>query len=207
MTTRRAPPLLAIFGAVLLRLGGSDRLLFYVRPSTRPYVVAAGAVLLVVGLAGWLGAPSRRCSRTPWAGWLILVPVLAVAAVVPPPQGVLVGSPRDGPPSRSDDATEALRGTDPVTLKLSEFVVRATWAPATLRGRVLRVLGFVAGRRSGAFTLARLSITCCAADAQRDDIEARLGDGVRAPPAGTWVQVTGRFTGMSRRNRFVPVLA
>lgn len=208
MRTRRGPPLLAMFGAVLVRLAASDRLLFYVKPSSRPHVVAAGAVLLVVGSIHWLCAAPNHGRSMPRSGWLVLLPVLAIAMVAPPPQGVLVGSPRGGPPGRPGGVVEMLHGPEPVAMQLSELVVRAAWAPATLRGHVLRVLGFVASRHADALTLARLSITCCAADAQRDDIEVRLGDGVRAPPvpAGSWLEITGRFAGVSRRNEFIPVL-
>ena len=206
MTTSAGPGALGMFGVVLLRLGTTDRLTAFVRPASRPYVVAAGVVLVVIGGAAWLSTPHRG-TRAPTSriGWLALAPVLALALVTPPPQGAVIGIRRSAAPPRAPGVVDTLRGPEPITLRLSELVARAVWGPRTLRGHRLRVIGFVRPTSASAgFTLARLSITCCAADAQEDDVEVRMASRSPPPPAGGWVVVVGWFAGVSTSDRFVP---
>jgi uncharacterized repeat protein (TIGR03943 family) len=206
---RRPTLLLALYGLALLRIGTSDRLLFYVRPATRSYVLAAGATLAVVGGAHWLrvGTSRPHDSASP-TGWLVLAPVLALSLVPPPTDGAVTGVSRTAPPKRSASVLKPLPQGELVGLHLAEVVQRAAWGPSTLRGRRLRVIGFVAHLGERRYAVARLSITCCAADAQQDEIDVRLAPGRQPPPVhpDQWVAVTGRFVGMSAGESFVPVL-
>jgi uncharacterized repeat protein (TIGR03943 family) len=59
-----------------------------------------------------------------------------------------------------------------------------------MKGRTVRLTGFVTPGSGGAWYLSRLVVTCCAADAQVLKIEMR---GVEAPPADAWVTVTGEW--------------
>ena len=203
MSSRPGFLLLLTFGALLVRVAAGDRLVAYVRPANRPYVLAAGAVVAVLGVILWL-APRRPVHRPSRLDCLLLVPIIALVFVAPPSQGALVGHRREGAPARSAGIAEALRGPDPITLRLAEVVQRASWAPGSLRGHRLRVTGFVSSRQPGVIILGRLSITCCAADAQEDDIEVRGTDG--RYPRRQWLTVTGRFAGLAPGRRFVPVL-
>lgn len=54
------------------------------------------------------------------------------------------------------------------------------------------------------FILTRLAITCCAADAERNDLEVQTTRPV--PAQGTWMEVTGRFMGISTALPYTPVL-
>lgn len=207
MRARDGYAALAVFGLVLLRIAASDRLLLYVRPATRPYVLATGVAVALAGAAAWLTATEPRL-RSPRVAVLLVAPVLAVVLVPPPSDGALVGTPRAGPPTRPDAALAPLRGPDPVAMDVAVLVQRAVWAPHSLVGHRLRVLGFVTAQRTGGLTIARLSITCCAADAQQDDVEVRVpaGAGTSPVPSDRWISVIGRFVGMSARNRFLPLL-
>jgi uncharacterized repeat protein (TIGR03943 family) len=207
MTKRLGFLVLLAFGVVITRVASADRLVAYVRPASRPYVLAAGLLVTAFGICLWL-TPVRIATPPPSVGWLLLVPIVALVGVAPPTDGALTGHRRQGAPARPADTTVALRGTEPIPMPLAEVVQRASWAIGSLRGHRLRVLGFVAGRHGRAVVLGRLSITCCAADAQEDDVE------VRGPPVtstayalGEWLLVTATFTELSPENRFEPVLS
>lgn len=92
-----------------------------------------------------------------------------------------------------------------VSLGLSEIVIRSAWDHRrSLRGHRLRVVGFVRARTREGFILTRLAITCCAADAERNDLEVQTTRPV--PAQGTWMEVTGRFMGISTALPYTPVL-
>jgi uncharacterized membrane protein YcgQ (UPF0703/DUF1980 family) len=92
-----------------------------------------------------------------------------------------------------------------LTLGLSDIVIRSAWDHGqSLRGHRLRVIGFVRDAMAPGFVLTRLAITCCAADAERNDIEVRTA--APAPARDSWVEVTGRFAGMSTILPDTPVL-
>jgi len=61
----------------------------------------------------------------------------------------------------------------------------------TLTGHQIALTGFVLGPEPGGFQLARLVITCCAADAQ--PIVAQVLTSAAPPARDTWVTVTGTF--------------
>ncbi|MBE7187915.1 TIGR03943 family protein [Jatrophihabitans endophyticus] len=203
MTTRVQAGVLLVLGAVLVRLAVGSGLASYVRPGTRPLVLAAGGVLCLAGAAsGVLRRPPAGASR---AGWLLLAPVLTIAIVAPPALGVLTaGRPPVAPP-RPSSGFPALPASGPVDIPLSDVVLRTVWhAGKALRDRTLRVIGFVARTTANGFVLARLVITCCAADARPYDID--VADTARAPPPGRWVTVTGRYLGASSAGAVVPAL-
>ena len=219
MTGRVQAAVLVVLGAVLVRLASGAGLASYVRPGTRPLVLIAGALLCLVGVFSAITAPTSRAptSRAPTsrapiprppvtrAGWLLLGPVLSIAIVAPPALGVLTaGRPPVAPPQPSAGFA-TLPPSGPVPIRLSDVVLRTVWhAGSTLRGRTLHVIGFVARTIGHGFVLARLVITCCAADARPYDIE--VIDAARAPPPGQWVELTGRYLGASEAGPVVPAL-
>lgn len=203
MTGRVQATVLVVLGAVLVRLALGGEFTSYVRPGTRPLVVAAGVVMCLSGGASALGTRARR-TRGARAGWLLLVPALTIAVVAPPALGVLSASRPPVAPPQPNGGFAALPRTGPVTIRLSEVVLRTVWhAASTLRDRTLRVIGFVARTTGHGFVLARLVITCCAADARPYDIDVTAA---RSPPAGRWVEVTGRYLGASPAGPVVPAV-
>ena len=208
MTGRVQAAVLMVLGAVLVRLACSSELASYVRPGTRPLVLAAGAVLGLVGaLTARPGPASRAGSQAPAtrAAWLLLAPVLSIAIVAPPALGVLTASRPPVAPPRPSSGFTALPGSGTVTIRLSDIVLRTVWhAGSTLQGRTLRVIGFVARTTGHGFVLARLVITCCAADARPYDID--ITELPRPPPPGQWVAVTGRYLGASAAGAVVPAM-
>ncbi|MFJ5708168.1 TIGR03943 family putative permease subunit [Streptomyces sp. NPDC093105] len=217
------PLLLVLTGASLLRATvGSDMYLRYVKEGLRPYLVASGILLVLLGLAG-IGAEAARRLRQPvlrrdasgrghWhdpaddhtaghdghghdhggatrVAWLLAVPALTLLFVAPPALGSYTAS-RDGAAARVErTAYEELADAPTTPMALEEFIGRSVYDSMSLRGRKIRLLGFVtAGKSPDTWYLNRLKLNCCAGDARTLRVEIH---GVKAPGDDTWVEVTG----------------
>ncbi|HEY3714349.1 MAG TPA: TIGR03943 family protein [Jatrophihabitantaceae bacterium] len=217
MSSRTQAFVLLLFGGALLRLATTDALLRYVRPVARPWVLLAGAA--IVALALWsLFARSREVGDGPGdadehghhgssrAAWLVLAPVVAILVIAPPALGAYSAKrlPVSAikPPSRY---FPALADADPVPVSLLDYYSRAAFDDGrTLTAHHIALTGFVLRGEPGGFQLARLVITCCAADAQ--PVVVSVQTQMPAPSRDTWVTVTGTFDGMSPSDATVPVL-
>lgn len=197
--------LLLLLGGALLRIAADDTYLRYVRPSHRWLLLAAGAVMVV--LAAIALVRDLRGSRVGeghdghdhpaaerHAPWLLLLPVLVIALVAPPALGAdsVVRAGTSGAVLRDADVFAPLPPGAAPDLAVGEFVQRALFdTTGTLNGREVTLTGF-AVRRGDAVELARLRISCCAADARPSRI--RL-DGAAAQLRGveqdTWLRVRG----------------
>jgi uncharacterized repeat protein (TIGR03943 family) len=210
--------LLILVGVAVLRLTvATDEYLNYVKPGLHYLLVAAGAVVVVLGGSGlwseW-GKPRSAVPsepdqgeghgghdhghRGPRVAWLLGLPVLAIFLVAPPALGSFTAAraaPRSAPaiPPPSD-GYPALPAGDPVKLSLSEFIGRSFDAQVgnatTLNGRRLALTGFTMPSKEGGWYLTRLQIACCAGDAIPLQIIVR---GIAQPPKETWVEVTGTW--------------
>ncbi len=212
--------LVAVLGAIALQLGLTDGMLHFLRPGMRPYLVAAGAVLLLLGtvvaLAAWRdrdpveggsdldhGHDHAHGTRV---AWLLILPVLAgvlapaaldsysAARAVPFQQ-------RQWPLADFDVArflrTEAIAGGEP-KLPLSDYigVSRRRSNQGYLATHDVRVLGFVTPDDHGRphrFLLTRFRIGCCAADAIPMQLDVLVPRNVRIPPKNHWVEATVRL--------------
>ena len=164
--------LVAVTGAIALQLGLTDAMLHFLRPEMRPYLVAAGAVLLVLGLLVAVAASRSHSSGAAVnerpndigdhpsghvhgsrVAWLLLVPVCI---------GVLAPSALDSysaaratpfqqrryPLANFDVArflrSEAIAGGEPV-LPISDYIGAARRSANTsyLATHDVRVVGFV----------------------------------------------------------------
>ena len=198
--------LLLALGATAVWLGRSGEALNYVRPGLAPLVLAAGVVLLALGLLpplGLLGAQAagpaggggghRHRARV---GWLLLVPVLVVLVVQPAALGSYAASSRSVVPGGGDGDFPALaapvRGAVP--MPMAEFVTRAVRDPGqSLAGVRVRLIGFVAPAEGGdgGWRLTRFVIFCCAADAEALQAVVR---GDQVPRArDQWLEVEGTW--------------
>ncbi|MFF4763302.1 hypothetical protein [Streptomyces sp. NPDC001292] len=97
-----------------------------------------------------------------------------------------------------EDARRAAQGVgtfpplpsgDPVDLSVAAFTSRAVYdSDRSLKGRTVRLTGFVTHGDDGAWYITRLLVSCCAADATTSKVELRGAD---APATDAWVTVTG----------------
>lgn len=137
--------------------------------------------------------------------WLLAVPALTLLFVAPPALGSYTAS-RDGAAARVErTAYEELTDAPTTSMALEEFIGRTVYDSMSLRGRKVRLLGFVtAGKSPDTWYLNRLKVGCCAGDARTLRVEVH---GVKAPADDTWVEVTGVWqAGEVNAEKPVPVV-
>ncbi|MFE7811518.1 TIGR03943 family protein [Streptomyces sp. NBRC 110035] len=222
--SRYGPALvLVLCGGAVLRISlFSELYLRYVQQGLRPYLIASGVLLLVLGIVGAVvvGGGSRDedrhehadghdHSRGPRVARLLVVPALALLLFPPPALGSYSAEREAaGYAAQGIGTFPALPEGDPVDLALGEFTSRALYdSGRTMKNRTIRMTGFVTKDDEGAWYLTRLRVSCCAADARADRIEIREAD---APAVDSWVSVTGTWVPKGRLGTdeaWPPVLA
>jgi uncharacterized repeat protein (TIGR03943 family) len=193
----------------------------YVKPGLLPWLIAAAAVLVVLGLAAVVRDLRHATAdpdhdghghrHQPWLAWLLLVPIAMVAFVVPPPldaRGASTQAAVSTPHRRPFPPLPP--GTAPV-VSLPETVMRAA-ADSTnsLDGRSITLTGFTLHHSQG-IDLGRVVIVCCAADAQLARIHL-TGPGLDAAkgfPDDTWLQILGQIVPGSAQavDGFIPTMS
>ena len=209
--------LLILVGAAILRISAFGELyLRYVRAGLRPYLVISGAALVLLGVAmavvrrtghgreeghgdedghgreeGHGGADSHG-GHGPRTAWLLVLPALALLLFPPPALGSYSAEREAAQRAAQGVGTfPALPAGDPVELTVGEFSSRAIYdSGRSLKGRTVRLTGFVTHGDDGTWYVTRLLVSCCAADATTSKVEIRDADPL---PADTWVTVTGTW--------------
>ncbi|MFJ4617682.1 TIGR03943 family putative permease subunit [Streptomyces sp. NPDC088812] len=128
----------------------------------------------------------------PRLAWLLTLPALALLLFPPPALGSYSAEREAAQQAAQGVGTfPALPAGDPLDLTLSEFSSRAIYdSDRSLKGRTVRLTGFVTRGDDGAWYVTRLAVACCAADATTGKAEVRDAD---APTVDTWVTVTGTW--------------
>jgi uncharacterized repeat protein (TIGR03943 family) len=209
--------LLVLLGGALLKISFSGLYLNYVKKSLLPLLIAGGAVMIALALVAIIRDIRRgkavdehdhdhghsHSSRSPW---LMLLPVLAVFLISPPALGTdVVGSGADtNQTQRTRNLLGDLPSGDVIPLSMTEFITRTAWDESgTLDNRKVKLTGFLT-RADGNTYLARIAISCCAADARPLKVKL-LGD-VPALPDEQWVELTGKVVpkSASEQTAWVP---
>jgi uncharacterized repeat protein (TIGR03943 family) len=231
--------LLLLFGGAILRAALTDLYLRYVKEGMRPFLIAAGLVLVAAAVMTlWHSYQDDRAAETtpappddptgpatgspagvaehpaahavvpagsdgdhdhehhsPMVGWLLIVPVLGLLLVAPPALGAFAakqsGTITAAP--ASDSVYPALPAGDPATISLLDYASRALFDEGkSLAGRDLRLTGFLTPGPDGQPMLARIVLSCCAADGRpiKVGLTGRVPDGV---PGNTWVEIIGVY--------------
>lgn len=177
----------------------------YVKPSMLPWLLVAAVLLIalaVVAIVGDIrrgsgdGPPGDGHAHRSGVAWLLVVPVVLLAFVVPP-----AVTPRPGDPAMAAVSTDVARRPFPPlpqerapALSLPELLMRlAQDSAGTLDGRLITVTGFTM-KEDGRTDLARVVIICCAADAQLARIRLS-GPAARQAseyPQNSWLAVEGK---------------
>ncbi|MFF1613075.1 TIGR03943 family putative permease subunit [Amycolatopsis sp. NPDC058278] len=200
--------LLILLGGALVKIAANGDYLRYVKPAQQPWIIAGGAVMVVLGAVAIVRdlVASRRTvpeehdehddhAHSARPAWLLLVPVLAVFLVAPPALGAdsVIRTEARVPASAAVADAAAfppLPAGNVVPLTVNDFVSRAGWDSAgTLNGRTVSLTGFVV-HTDGSTLLARLVISCCAADAFPVTVRLRGGEADHLA-SDAWIQVTG----------------
>jgi uncharacterized repeat protein (TIGR03943 family) len=199
--------IMLLFGGAVLKASLSEQYLRYVKEGLRPFLIGAGALLVAAAvLTLWYdlrGQPDAHGHHhEPKVGWLLLLPVLGLLLVAPPALGSYAagqaGTVLTAPGGDSD--YPALPAGDPVDVGLLDYAARAVFdGGRSLTGRDLRLTGFVTPGPDGQPMLARMVMSCCAADGRPIKV-ALSGDVPAAVPADTWIQVVGAYTNRTEQD-------
>ncbi|MDW8809927.1 TIGR03943 family protein [Streptomyces scabiei] len=139
-------------------------------------------------------------SAPPRVAWLLFLPALSLLLYAPPAIGAYTAS-REPPKAvaiTGQDDFDPLPKTSPLPMTLTDFTRRVQQDRArAIDGRTVQLTGFVSpdketagGKGDGGWYLTRVIFSCCAADAQF--VKVRVHD-TPAPPADTWVTLTGTW--------------
>lgn len=146
----------------------------YVKPSLLPWLLCAAVLLVAFGLTTIIGDARGRAqgdhghTHRSAIAWLLAVPIVVLIFVVPPALGAGAATPTVVAVStdvlhRPFPALPA--GRAPVVSLPNVLERVANDTAGTLDHRLITVTGFVVHDRDTTY-LARVVITCCAADAQ-----------------------------------------
>ncbi len=214
-----------LFGGAILKASLTDMYLRYVKAGLQPFLIAAGVLLVAAAVMTlWydLRRPRTNAAGDPLAdhhhdeaeddghghkhheprvGWLLILPVLGLLLVAPPALGsyaagqagtVLVAQ-------NPDTAFPPLPPGDPAPIGLLDYASRAAFDDGkTLAGRTVSLTGFITPGADGAPMLARMVLSCCAADGRPIKI-GLAGDVPDSVPADTWVTAVGTY--VARRDK------
>jgi uncharacterized repeat protein (TIGR03943 family) len=207
--------LLMVGGAVLRISLFSELYLRYVQAALRPYLVVSGVLLILLGLAAAVRGMRHRDheeeageaedeeeddhghshSRGPRIAWLLTLPALALLLFPPPALGSYSASREEAQRAAQGVGTfAALPAGNPLEISVAQYSSRAIYDSGhSLKGRTLRMTGFVTHGSNGTWYVTRLMVTCCAADATTSKVEIRGDEADGAPQTDTWVTVTGTW--------------
>ncbi|MFF4144821.1 TIGR03943 family putative permease subunit [Streptomyces sp. NPDC001698] len=198
--------LMLLVGAAVLRISLFSALyLRYVQSGLRPYLISSGALLVLLGVAAGVRAArevpdedetqdphehGHTHTTGPRLAWLLALPAAALLLFPPPALGSYSADREDAQRAAQGIGTfPPLPSGDPVDLSVAAFTSRAVYdSDRSLKGRTVRLTGFVTHGDDGTWYITRLLVSCCAADATTSKVEVRGAD---APATDTWVTATG----------------
>lgn len=212
MSRQAQAVVMLLFGGAVLKASLTDMYLRYVKEVLQPFLVAASVLLIVAGVMTlWYefrGSLSGRAAasdaghdhgagphREPRVGWLLIAPVLGLLLVAPPALGsYTAGASGTALSAGQGSGLTPLPDVSLVELTVLDYAARAIWDQgSSLEGRRVRLTGFLLTAPDGEPQLARLVLSCCAADARPVKV-GLAGDAPARLPDDTWVEVIGTYT-------------
>jgi uncharacterized repeat protein (TIGR03943 family) len=207
---------LLLVGGAILRASVTDLYLRYVKEGLRPFLIAAGVLLVAAAVATlWyelrprpaavaaVAAPDDdghgHAHAEPRIAWLLVLPVFALLLVAPPALGSYAAG-RSGTAIQATSDFPPLPAGDPVKVGLVDYATRAVFDEGrSLADRRVLVTGFVLIGEDGVPYLARMTLSCCAADARpvKVGLDGTVPTGLAAD---NWLEVTGRYTSKSTKD-------
>ncbi|MET7420546.1 TIGR03943 family protein [Dactylosporangium sp. NPDC005555] len=130
----------------------------------------------------------------PKVAWLLLAPVLGLLLVAPPALGSYAAN-RAGSALVEKSDFAPLPAGDPVKLTMLDYASRAVFDRGVSLGeRRVELTGFAMRGPEGTWLLARMMVSCCAADARPVKV-ALAGELPGGLSDEQWLRLTGRYTG------------
>jgi len=203
---------MVLLGGAVLRISLGDLYLRYVKAGLRPFLIAAGALLILAAIMTlwheFRGAHGEQAHehghdhgdgkphREPMVGWLIMAPVLGLLLVAPPAMGAFAAGQSGTALSTAaeSDFAPLPAGDDVVPLTMLDYASRAVFDKGrSLGDRKVRLTGFVVTGADGKPVLARMILSCCAADARPIKV-GFAGSGPAGLADDSWVEVEGGYS-------------
>ncbi|MGN9775312.1 TIGR03943 family putative permease subunit [Micromonospora sp. H33] len=206
---------LLLLGGAVIRACFTDLYLNYVKEGLRPFLIAAGVLLVAAAVMTlWYELrPAPRVAATgdgpdddhhdhghahhePRVGWLLILPVLGLLLVAPPALGSYAAGQAGTALSSQQQPSDypPLPEGDPAPVSVLDYASRALFDKgASIGDRRVQLTGFITAGPDGQPILARMVLSCCAADGR----PVKLGMTGNAPTGladDTWVEVTGRYS-------------
>jgi uncharacterized repeat protein (TIGR03943 family) len=195
--------LMLLLGGAILRIAITGSYQRYVKHGLRPLLLLAGAFLVIMAvLTLWYEIRGRHQhhndghghSHEPGVGWLLLLPALVLLTLSPPPLSAFAAAKSGTIVVSSESDYPPLPPGNPAPVTLLDYSARAIYdSGRSFTGRTLRLDGFITPGPGGQPALARIVVTCCAADGR----PVKVGLGGQAPTglaAGTWIQADGTYS-------------
>jgi len=202
-----------LLGGAVLRTSIGDLYLRYVKAGLRPFLIAAGALLIIAALMTlWHEFRSShgdehgrddghdhgdgKPHREPRIGWMIIAPVLGLLLVAPPAMGAFAAGQSGTALSTAaeSDFPPLPSGDDVLPITMLDYASRAVFDKGqSLGDRRVRLTGFLATGSDGRQVLARMILSCCAADARPIKV-GFAGSGPAGLADDSWVEVEGVYS-------------
>lgn len=208
---------LLLFGGAILKASLGDLYLRYVKEGLRPFLIAAGAVLVAAAIMTlWYELRQLFGQRSgtgehgeaeddhghgnghphePRVGWLLLLPVLGLLLVAPAALGSYTAT-QSGTALGAGQVSDfpPLPDGDPAVITVLDYASRAVYDEGRSIGdRRVKLTGFIMPGPAGEQYLARIVLSCCAADGRPIKV-GMSGEIPPGLPADTWVEIVGRYT-------------
>ncbi|MCU7724017.1 TIGR03943 family protein [Actinoplanes sp. KI2] len=203
-----------LFGGALIKATVTDVFLRYVKAGLRPFLLTAGILLVAAAIMTiWYelrpapagqehdhghepddGHGHGHGHHEPRIGWLLILPVIGLLLITPPALGAYSAGQAGTVALTGDSDYPPLPAGDPAELGLIDYASRAIFdGGKSLTGHTVQMSGFVTPGPDKKPMLARIVLTCCAADGRPIKIGLD-GDVTVDAPANSWVQVDGVYS-------------
>lgn len=140
-------------------------------------------------------------SHNPMIAWLLMLPIFAIFLIAPPALGSYAAS-RAGSAAvtKRTEFAPLPSGKGPIALSTVDYATRAIWEDGvSMKGRTIRLTGFLSPRSGGGFYLTRIILSCCAADGRplKIGLTGNVPEGLKADD---WIQVDGTYSPKTDRD-------
>lgn len=209
-------------GVVLLLLGGAilkasftDMFLRYVKEGLRPFLIAAGAMLVLAAVMTILydlkhgSTLDTECAdeehgehghehKEPRVGWMLIAPVLGLLLVAPPALGAFAAGNSGTVVLQEQSLFPPLPDGDPAEISVLDYATRAIFDKgASMKDdkgadRKVKISGFLSSGPDGQ-VVTRIVLSCCAADGRPLKV-AMTGNRPAGLGNDSWIEITGKYS-------------